>query len=51
MEQVQMKYWQMDIWKVNEFKFLNKEVEKFTSRRSQNLFNVRSSSYLKQKNF
>ena len=23
-----MKYWQMDIWKVNEFKFLNKEGDK-----------------------
>ena len=29
---LQMKYWEMDIWKANEFNFLNKEVEKFTNR-------------------
>ena len=46
-----MDYGKMDIWKVNEFKFLNEEVEEFTSRWSQNLVNVRSRSYLKQKNF
>ena len=39
----------MSIWKVNEFNFLNEEVEKFTIRWSQNLVNVRSPSYLKQK--
>ena len=49
MEQVQMEYWEMDIWKVNEFKFLNEQVEKFTSRWCQNLVNVWSPSYLKQK--
>ena len=41
----------MDIEKVNEFNFLNEEVEEFTSRWSENLVNVRSSSYLKQKAF
>ena len=39
----------MDIWKVNEFNFLNEEIEEFTSRWSQNLFNVRSPGYLKKK--
>ena len=51
LEQVQMEYREMDIWKVNEFNFLNEEVEEFTSRWSQNLVNVRSPSYLKQKIF
>ena len=51
LEQVQMEYREMDIWKVNEFNFLNEEVEDFTSRWSQNLVNVRSPSYLKQKIF
>ena len=32
MEQVQMEYWEMDIWKVNEFNFSNKEVSEFASR-------------------
>ena len=32
MEQLQMEYWKMDIWNVNEFKFLNEKVEEFTSR-------------------
>ena len=41
MEQVKMKYWEMDIWKVNEFDFSNEEVEKFTCKWSQNLVNVR----------
>ena len=50
MEQVHMGYRKRDIWKVNEFNFLNEEVEEFTSRWSQNLVNVRNSSYLKQKN-
>ena len=51
MEQVQMDYRKMDIWKVNEFKFLNEEVEELTRRWSQNLVNVKSRSYLKQKIF
>ena len=51
MEQVQIEYWEMDIWKVNEFNFLNEEVEEFLDRRSPNLVNVRSPSYLKQKSF
>ena len=47
-----MEYWEMDICKVTgEFDFLNEEVEEFTSRWNQNLVNVRSPSYLKQKNF
>ena len=50
MEQVHMEYREMNIWKVNEFNFLNEEVEEFTSRWSQNLVNARSPSYLKQKN-
>ena len=29
MERVQMEYWEMDIWKVNECNFLNEEVEEF----------------------
>ena len=33
MEQVQIEYWERDIWKVNEFNFLNEEVEKFTNNR------------------
>ena len=39
----------MDIWKVNEFNFLNEEVREFTNRWSQNLINVRGPSYLIQK--
>ena len=46
-----MEYWEMDIGKVNEFSFLNEEVEEFTSRWNQNLVNVRNPSYLKQKTF
>ena len=42
---------EMDISKVNEFNFLNKEVPEFTRRWSKNLVNVRSPSYLKQKTF
>ena len=41
----------IDIEKVNEFNFLNEEVEELASRRSQSLVNARSSSYLRQKNF
>ena len=51
MEQVQMEYREMDIWKVNEFNFLNEEVEEFTSKWSQNLVNVKCPSYVKQKSF
>ena len=51
MEQVQTQYWGMNIWKVNEFNFLNEEVEEFISRCRQNLVNVRSHSCLKQKTF
>ena len=46
-----MDYWEMDIEKVNEFNFLNEEVEEFTSRWSQNLVNVRIPSSSKQKAF
>ena len=51
MDQMQMKYWEMDVWKVNEFNVLNEEVEEFTSSWIQNLVNVRNPSYLKQKIF
>ena len=37
----------MDIVKVNEFGFLNEEVEEFKSRCSQSLVNARRPSYLK----
>ena len=40
----------MDIWKVNEFTFLNEEVEEFTNRWSKNLVNVKCPSSLKKKN-
>ena len=46
MEQVHIEYREMDIWKVNEFNFLSKEVKEFASRWSQNLVNV-SPRYLK----
>ena len=46
-----MEYWEMDIWKVNKFNFLNEEVEKFVSRWNQNLVNMKSPSSLKQKTF
>ena len=48
MEQVHIEYREMDIWKVNEFNFLSKEVEEFASKWSQNLVNV-SPSYFKRK--
>ena len=51
MEQVQMEYREMDIWKTNEFNFLNEEVEEFTRRWTQNLVSVRSPRYSKQKYF
>ena len=35
MEQIQIEYWEMDSKKVNEFNFLNEEVEEFTSRWNQ----------------
>ena len=41
----------MDIWKVNEFNFLNEEVEEFTSRWSKSLVTLKSPSYLKEKTF
>ena len=31
MEQVQMEYRKTDIWKINEFNFLNKEVKEFVT--------------------
>ena len=40
----------MDIWKVNEFNFLNEEVEEFTRRWSLNLVTVKCPSSLKQEN-
>ena len=46
-----MQYWEMNIWKVNEFNYLSEEVEEFTSKCCQNLVNVRNHSYLKQKTF
>ena len=39
----------MDIWKVNDFNFLNEEAEEFSNRWSRYLVNVRSPSYLKKK--
>ena len=51
MEQVQIEHGQTDIWKVNEFSFLNEEVEEFSNTWSPNLVNVKSPSYLKQKTF
>ena len=50
MKQVQIEHWETDIWKLNEFSFLNEEVE-FWNTWSPNLVNVESPSYLKQKNF
>ena len=41
----------MDTEKVNEFNFLNEEVEEFTRMWSQSLVNIKSASYLKQKTF
>ena len=38
----------MNIEKVNEFDFLNKEIEEYTSRSSQSLVIARGSSYLKE---
>ena len=32
-----MEYWEIDIWKINEFNFLNEEVEEFTVRKSKNM--------------
>ena len=39
----------MDILKVNKFKLLNEEVEEYISRWSENLSNLRSPTYLKDK--
>ena len=44
MEPLQIEYWETDIWKVNEFNFLNEEVEEFSNRWRPNLVNVRSPS-------
>ena len=41
----------MDIWKVNEFNFVNEEVEEFTSKWSENLVDLRSPSQVKEKTF
>ena len=41
----------MDIWKVNEFNFLNDEVEEFTSSWSKDLVDLRIPSNLKEKTF
>ena len=49
MEEVEMEYSEMDIWKINEFNFLDRKVDEFTSRWSQNLVNLRRPSYLKKK--
>ena len=38
----------MDIQKVNEFDFLNEEVEEFTSKWSKNLVNLISLRYLNE---
>ena len=46
-----MEYWEKDIWKLNEFNFLNEEVEEFTCKWSENLVNLGNPSYLKQKTF
>ena len=51
MEQAKMEHWEMDNEKVIKSNFLNGEVEEFTTRCSQNLVNVRRTSYLKQKLF
>ena len=50
MEQLQMEYLDMGFEKVKKFNFLNEEVDEFMSRWSRSLVNVRSPSYLKQKN-
>ena len=44
-----MEYWEMDIWKVNEFNLLNEEIEEFPSRSSQNMINIRSPSHSSSK--
>ena len=49
MEQVQIEYGEMDIWKVNVFNFYNEEVVEFRSMWRQNVVNLRSPSYLKYK--
>ena len=41
----------MDMWKVKKFNILNEEFEEFTSTWSQNLVNMRSPGYFKQKTF
>ena len=51
MEQVELEYCKMDIWKVNEFNSLNKKVEEFTSRSNKNLVHLKTHLYLKEKTF
>ena len=46
MKQLQTEYWEINIEKINEFNFLNEEVEEFTSRCSQSLVNIRNPSCL-----
>ena len=49
MEQVQIEYCKINIWKVDEFNILNEEVEELTKRWSPTCINIKSPSYLKQK--
>ena len=51
MEQLWMEHWEMDFEKINEFNFLNEELEEFMTRWVQSLASVRSPSYLNQKLF
>ena len=51
MEEIKMEYWKMNIWKVNEFNFLNETVEEFASRCSQNLVNIRGLAIWSNKPF
>ena len=48
-ELVQIENLEIDIWKLDDFNFLNEEVEQFSNQWSPYLVNVRSPSYLKQK--
>ena len=41
----------MDIWKANEFNFLNEEVKELKNRWYMTMVNIRSPSFLKQKTF
>ena len=42
MELVQIENWEINIWKVNDFNFLNEEVEQFSNQWSSYLVNVRA---------